>query len=372
MFKTDYQEILDQIDEVDPIAYGRTRNFIDGDVSKLSPYISRGVISTKQVMKRILERGFNPDDIQKWLQELAWRDYWQLIWIEKGNGINSDLRREQPEVESYQIPKAVLEARTGITAIDESIEQFYKTGYIHNHVRMYIASIACNIGKSHWRLPARWMYYHLKDGDWASNALSWQWVAGANSNKKYVANQNNINKYCRTNQEGTFLDVPYEVFDSMEVPKVLSSLIEPEFKTLLPESGKISIDPDKPTLIYNYYNLDPIWMQELDANRVLLLEPSIFDENPVSKKNISFVLKLGKNIPRLQVFIGEFEELVQNYSLQEADVYFKEHPLNCNYRGTEQPRDWMFSIKGYYPSFFKFWNEARKELKRPVDLFNQV
>lgn len=372
MFKTDYQEILDQIDEVDPIAYGRTRNFIDGDVSKLSPYISRGVISTKQVMKRILERGFNPDDIQKWLQELAWRDYWQLIWIEKGNEINSDLRREQPKVENHQMPETVLEARTGITAIDKSVKQLYKTGYIHNHVRMYIASIVCNIGRSHWKIPARWMYYHLKDGDWASNALSWQWVAGANSNKKYVANQDNINKYCHTNQKGTFLDIPYEAFDFMKVPKILSDLIESELKTPLLESTEISMDPNKPTLIYNYYNLDPIWKHDLDANRVLLLEPSVFDEYPVSKQNISFVLKLGKNIPGLQVFVGEFEKLVQNHSLQEAVVYFKEHPLNYNYKGNEEPRDWMFSVKGYYSSFFKFWNKAKKELNRPVDLFDQV
>jgi deoxyribodipyrimidine photo-lyase len=63
---------------------------------------------------------------------------------------------------------------------------------------MYIASLACNVAQSQWRIPAKWMYYHLLDADWASNALSWQWVAGTNSNKKYFANQNNINKYCFT------------------------------------------------------------------------------------------------------------------------------------------------------------------------------
>ncbi len=372
MFETDYERILKLVDNVDPVAYGRNRNFIDGDVSRLSPYISRGVISTKQVMKRTLERGFNPDDIQKWLQELAWRDYWQLIWIEKGNEINYDLRREQPDAKNYKMPRAVVDASTGIEAIDDAIREFYKSGYIHNHVRMYIAAICCNMGGSHWKTPARWMYYHLKDGDWASNALSWQWVAGANSNKKYVANQDNINKYCHSNQKGTFLDIPYEAFDSMEVPEVLSGLIELEFKTPLPESGEISIDPDKPTLIYNYYNLDPIWKQGLDVNRILLLEPSVFDKYPVSKQNISFALELGKNIPGLQVFVGEFGELTQNHSLREADVYFKEHPLNSNYEGTEEPRNWMFSVKGCYPSFFKFWNNARKELKRPADLFSQV
>jgi len=369
MFITNYDEILEQINQVDPANYGKTRNFIDGDVSKLSPYISRGVISTKQVMRETLARGFEPDEIKKWLQELAWRDYWQLIWIEKGEKINSDLRQAQSDVGNQQMPKAIVEANTEIKAIDFAIEKFYETGYLHNHVRMYIAAICCNMGKSHWKVPAQWMYYNLKDADWASNALSWQWVAGSNSNKKYVANQSNINKYCHTNDHGTFLDVPYEAFDEFEIPDKLTDLVIPKLKTPLPESDKISIDPNKPTLIYNFYNLDPKWKEEEDANRVLLLEPSVFEKYPISKSSIQFVLDLSKNIPNLQIYVGEFDQLKNKFNLSEEGVYYKEHPLN-NYSGNEDPRDWMFSVKGYYQSFFKFWNKAKKELKRPKDLFD--
>ncbi len=369
MFTTKYEEILEQIDRIDPVSYGRTRNFIDGDVSKLSPYISRGVISTKQVMKRTLDRGFDSDEIKKWLQELAWRDYWQLTWIEKGIEINNDLRRPQPDVENHQMPKVIVEANTGIKAIDDAIKEFYETGYLHNHVRMYIAAICCSIGGSYWKTPAQWMYYHLKDGDWASNALSWQWVAGSNSNKKYVANQNNINKYCYTDQKGTFLDVPYESFDSIEIPDILRDLTSPNLKTPLPESDELNINSDKPTLIYNFYNMDPTWREDEDANRILLFEPSIFEKYPVSESSIQFALDLGENIPNLQTYVGEFDDLKNEFSLHEDDTYFKEHPLN-NYSGNEEPRDWMFSVKGYYPSFFKFWNKAKKELKRPKDLFD--
>ncbi|XWN37081.1 MAG: FAD-binding domain-containing protein [Balneola sp.] len=369
MFTTKYEEILEQIDRIDPVSYGRTRNFIDGDVSKLSPYISRGVISTKQVMKRTLDRGFDPDEIKKWLQELAWRDYWQLTWIEKGIEINNDLRRPQPDVENHRMPKVIVEANTGIKAIDDAIEEFYETGYLHNHVRMYIAAICCSIGGSYWKVPAQWMYYHLKDGDWASNALSWQWVAGSNSNKKYVANQNNINKYCYTDQKGTFLDVPYESFGSIEIPDILRDLTSPNQKTPLPESDELNINSDKPTLIYNFYNVDPTWKEGEDANRILLFEPSIFEKYPVSESSIQFALDLGENIPNLQTYVGEFDDLKNEFSLHEDDTYFKEHPLN-NYSGNEEPRDWMFSVKGYYPSFFKFWNKAKKELKRPKDLFD--
>ena len=87
---------------------------------------------------------------------------------------------------------------------------------MHNHLRMYTAAICCNIGQYHWLQPAKWMYYHLLDGDWGSNALSWQWVAGTNSHKKYIANQENINKYCFTKDENTFLDKSYAELSAFE------------------------------------------------------------------------------------------------------------------------------------------------------------
>ena len=363
-FSPDYQDILDQIDQIQPVRYGRTRNFIDGDVTRLSPYISRGVISTKQVFEHTLERDFDPKKIEKFIQELAWRDYWQQVWIAKGERINEDLRFPQTPVENRGISTAILEAKTGIEAIDQAIEDFYETGYLHNHVRMYLASIACNIAKSHWWTPARWMYYHLLDADWASNALSWQWVAGSNSSKKYYANQQNINKYCHTRQRNTFLDVDYAEFDTLKTPPVLQDIVQPRLSTPLPEKTPIDVQPNLPALIYNFYNLDPRWKEDLPANRILLLEPSHFEQYPVSSKTIDFILALGKNIEGLQVYTGEFDELVKEYSLQ--DIYFKEHPLNRHYRGTEESRDWMFDVEGYFPSFFAFWKKCQKSRKKLI------
>jgi deoxyribodipyrimidine photo-lyase len=225
---------------------------------------------------------------------------------------------------------------------------------------MYIASIACNIGKSHWKIPAQWMYYYLLDADWASNALSWQWVAGSNSKKKYYANQNNINKFCYTNQKNTFLDVEYEEFNDLEIPDELAETTIPYLKTNLPEKKRIIVNTELPTLIYNFYNLDPIWKNNIEANRILLLEPSHFEKYPVSEKTIDFILQLGKNIKSLQLYVGEFSELSKEYDLK--NIYYKEHPLNKSYSGIEESRDWLSSVKGYYPSFFAFWNKCKKDL----------
>ncbi len=360
-FETSYESILEKIDQLDPIAYSQNRNYVDGSVSYLSPYISRGVISTKFIFDRLQAKGFKMMEMGKFAQELAWRDYWQQVWIAKEDLINEDLKREQPDFNNHQMPLSIISKNTGIEVIDENIALLYESGYIHNHMRMYLASIACNIGKSHWKVPAQWMYYHLLDGDWASNALSWQWVTGANANKKYYANQENINNFFYSNQTSTFLDVEYEAFETLPIPEALKATSTPELTTTLPDSTSLNIDPELPTLIYNYYNLDPNWRKEEQANRILLFEPKIFAQYPVSENCIEFALSLSDNIPNIQYFKGSFDRLIQENGIQE--VVYKEHPLNKHYKGQEDPRDWMFGVKGYSPSFFAFWKKCKKEMK---------
>lgn len=131
------------------------------------------------------------------------------------------IKQEQTPIATNEISSSIINATTGIEGIDSAIKQLYQTGYMHNHCRMYTAALVCNIAKSHWYHPAQWMYYHLLDGDWASNACSWQWVAGANSSKKYYTNQENINKYTHTNQRNTYLDKSYEEIESMQSPTAL-------------------------------------------------------------------------------------------------------------------------------------------------------
>jgi len=117
----------------------------------------------------------------------------------------------------------------------------------------------------------------------------------------------------------------------MEIPEILKETSVLELKTPLPKPKAISIDKNIPTCIYNFYNLDPIWKKE-------------------SKENI----------PNIQVYVGEFNELITNYNLE--NIHYKEHPLNEHYKGAEESRDWMFDVQGYYPSFFAFWKKCKKQL----------
>ncbi|MEN9547642.1 MAG: hypothetical protein RIR12_233 [Bacteroidota bacterium] len=360
---TNYEKIIATLNSINPIAYARTRNYVDGAVTNLSPYISRGVLSTRQVMESILQNGYCIDEAEKLIQELAWREYFQRVWQFLEDGMFEDIRLRYNGIQHTKIPQAILEANTGIDAIDKAIHQLYQTGYMHNHVRMYTASLACNIAKGHWQVPANWMYYHLLDGDLASNTCSWQWVAGTFSSKKYYCNQENINKYTGSTQSNTYLDVDYSLLADGKIPAQLQTLTKPVFNTILPQKKFPVIDTALPVLLYNSYNLDPLWRSNISANRILVLEPSHFKQFPVSEKVLAFILALAHNIEGIQIFTGEVSELT---ALQQVPVvYSKEHPAFKHYPGINDEREWMFpEVRGDHNSFFSFWKKCKRQFQK--------
>jgi deoxyribodipyrimidine photo-lyase len=353
---TTWEDIKEQLETFDPSTYAATRNYKNGNVSRLSPYISRGVLSTRKVYHYLVERYDDIRPFEKFVQELAWRDYWQRVW--QNHNIDEDLKQPQENISHFEMPKAVIEARTGINAVDQAIEELYETGYMHNHMRMYVAAIVCNVGQCYWKEGSRWMYAHLKDADWGSNALSWQWVAGSNSSKKYYANQENINRYFQSSQRGTFLDYSYAYLSEMDVPDVLKAESPFVGKTILPESNA-TVDPSLPTLVYTHYNLDPEWHTGLKANRILLLEPSHFEQYPLAQQTLDFVLQLSENIPGLQILVEEFEVL---QSMVNDSIFFKEHPFCTHFVGKKEERDWLHADVPLEKSFFRYWKALKIKL----------
>ena len=367
-FPVQYHAILERVAGIDPVKYSKTRNYTNGAVTYLSPYISRGVISTRFVYQHLKEEGHSWFAMEKMVQELAWRDYFQQVWMALGDAIFNDIKQEQPYCLHHQIPSAIVAANTGIEAIDEAIKKLETTGYMHNHVRMYIASIACNIAKSHWSAPASWLYYHLLDGDIASNTCSWQWVAGAFSSKKYYANQENINRYTGSSQQHSFLDHSYEALVDRPVPETLQEVQAMRLDTPLPSPVFPTIDPSKPIFLYHPYHLDPTWRQLEDANRILVLEPSHYQRFPVSEKVIQFIIQLSKNIEGCQIYSGEIAalETYANGLMAEntkPSFFTREHPAFGHFPGQKDSREWLSpAVNGYYPSFFSYWKKLAKHL----------
>ncbi len=356
-FPTTLEAVFERIDRFDPERYARSRNFIHGGVSYLSPYLSRGFITVPQVVERLKERGFGIEQAEKFIQELAWREFYTRTWFQKGDQIFEDIRHPQEGVLHSGLPSAVLHSSTGIQALDKHLAAFPETGYLHNHLRMYLAAVTCNVGKYHWSAPASWLYYHLLDGDLASNALSWQWCVGTFSNKLYYANQENINKYAGTNQVGTFLDYSYEDLPMQSAPEVLKEYIKLKLEFIPPVTKPLEIDPDVPTYIYTHYTLDPSFHADEPGNRILVLEPSHFAKHPISPKVLQFTLDLAKNISGLQVYYGEYADL-------NVPGIFRDHPINAHFQGLREEHPTLVpGLVGEFASFFSYWNKLSKKLR---------
>jgi deoxyribodipyrimidine photo-lyase len=188
-----------RLKQLRPKQYAKTRNYFDGDVTYLSPYIRHGVISLAEIRDYALEQVDNPFDAEKFISELGWRDYWQRIYAEIGDGIWVD---REPYKTGYTtsdysdtLPKDIATGQTGLPCIDGFAKTLYETGYLHNHARMYLASYIVHHRKIKWQAGARWFLEHLLDGDPASNNLSWQWVASTFSQKPYYFNRENLEKF---------------------------------------------------------------------------------------------------------------------------------------------------------------------------------
>jgi deoxyribodipyrimidine photo-lyase len=207
-----------RIAAVRPSDYARSRNALDGAVTRLSPYVTHGLVGLPEVLAGVVAR--HRVDVQhKFVQELGWREYFRHAWSHRGDGILESLHEGPLPERAYarDLPRDVREARTGVPVVDASVRALYATGYLHNHARMWVASYVVHLRKVHWRAGADWMLAHLLDGDLASNHLSWQWVAGTASRKPYLFNAENVARYAPAEwrSEGTVVDTTYEALDAI-------------------------------------------------------------------------------------------------------------------------------------------------------------
>lgn len=205
------EEALRRIAAVDSGAYRRYRDYARGPVSRLSPYITHGFVSVPEVFGQVVRRGDSgPND--RFVQELAWREFFRHVWRHLGDGIGADIRDPLPGVRyGSGMPDDVLSATTGIPVIDASVRDLYALGYLHNHQRMWLASYLVHMRKVHWRVAADWMYGYLLDGDLPSNHLSWQWIASTFSRRPYLFNADNVQRFAsHLSSRGTGIDRGYE------------------------------------------------------------------------------------------------------------------------------------------------------------------
>jgi len=350
-----YKDANEKLLAIDPVKYLATRNYIGGS-TRLSVYITRGILTLPQIYAHF-NKNFTRNQNFKLVYELAWREYWQREWKIRGNAIFEDIKNKQEFVESEDLPLSILKAETGINALDTGIKQLYETGYTDNHMRMWLGGLICNIAHTKWQTGALWMYYHLLDGDPASNFLSWQWIAGTFSSKRYLPSQENINKYTKTIQNNTFLDLSYEELANIKTPLILQERTIETLTWVPPKSSNLAIDKNLPTVLYHSFWLNKDWRSEIIANRILVLEPSWFANFPISKNVTDSILEIASYIPGIQIFVGDINELVPHLG---NEIYYMSHPSVTDWSGQADQMPLLFpevSLKSYN-SFSSFWNQC--------------
>ena len=372
MFPTKRSDVIKNLinfSETELLGYSKKRSFDLGpphkNVSKISPYIRTRLISEEEVLK-IVESRNNIKNSEKFIEEIFWRTYWRG-WLESNPWIYKDYlntSKDQP------LPK-----KTGIKCFDYWKEELLDTGYLHNHSRMWFASIwIFTLGYS-WQSGAEFFKKNLLDFCPASNTLGWRWVAGLQTvNKPYLAKSENI-RYFTNGRFNPNNELNEQVNLSYSDQKTNHSLqfIEPkkfQFKYI----DKLGVVLNKNDLTLNHI---------FENNKITYdcCVYSIKHENKMidefNKNIIQDILKNNQNFDFIENHSQIFNwlvnkkiknliipyETVGNNILQNEEFKKKLNELNINYHF--YLRDWDRNAFPYAKKgFFKF----KKNIPNLIDL----
>lgn len=230
--------------------YAKSRNFDfgperRGNVSMLSPWLRHRLVLEQEVLKAVLQRQ-SQSASAKFLEEVFWRAYLKG-WLEQHPSVWTSYRRSvsrllqllEDDPGSLRRYEAAIEGNTGIDCFDAWVAELTTHGYLHNHARMWFASIWVYTLGLPWQLGADFFYRHLMDGDPASNTLGWRWVCGLHtSGKTYLARASNIahftdNRFC---PEGQLAARAPSLSENLTHPVARLSPLE-----ILPAEGRIGL-----------------------------------------------------------------------------------------------------------------------------------
>jgi deoxyribodipyrimidine photo-lyase len=262
--------------------YASGRNIDNGPdghahVSQLSPYLRHRLITERDVVSAVLAR-HSLAAAEKYVQEVLWRTYWKG-WLDMRPAVWSRFVSERDEARAtFPNQRAIIASETGMTGIegfDDWARELVETGYLHNHARMWFASIWIFTLRLPWTLGADFFLRHLIDADTASNTLSWRWVAGLQTaGKTYLATADNICRY--TNGR----------FSPQGLAKQAVALTEAPTESPSPLRELHAYDPAKPALLlvtHEDMNPETIFAQSTAIKAAIVAVPSelLWGENSV-------------------------------------------------------------------------------------------
>ena len=360
-FKTSRKEALEVLEnyvEKEITNYNSKRNFDFGplnreNVSCLSPYITHRLITEYEVTKKVLSK--HPHQkVEKYIQEIFWRVYWKG-WLELRPKVWSDFIEDLKTIEENENYQKAINAQTDIQCFNDWVRELKENNYLHNHTRMWFASIWIFTLKLPWQKGAEFFMKHLLDGDAASNTLSWRWVAGLQTKgKHYVAQAWNISKF--TNNK----------YQKVELNENALPLTDTrEYKLKAPEISKEDIGSDTLLFFENDLSIESLTLKKYQ-NIFCILISNDKRKIKLDEKVMNFKKKIiddqTKRFPDTKVLEEtQFEELAEKTkkfdivypSIGENLSFLKliKKKKNLEYNFLVREGDefcWQFSNKGYF------------------------
>ena len=355
-------EKLENFIEKKLINYSKLRNFDYGpddrsNISCLSPYISHGIISEKEIINKSLKK-YSFIKNEKFIQEVLWRIYWKG-WLELRPNVWTDYLLSLNNIrEKFRDNKEYLnaiEGNTNIECFNEWVKELKENNYLHNHTRMWFASIWIFTLNLPWQLGAEFFMQHLYDGDAASNTLGWRWVAGVQTQgKHYLASEWNIKKF--TNNR--FNNIKLNENAPPKVSEKTYSIVKQNF------ANPQDIDSDNLLIFENNLSFEITDFKDFkfkkiylvsneNENRSIKLSDKVIkfksllikdQEQRIKNQSIECVIidisevkKIGENIISLYPTVGENLDYLNSNNIK----------LNFLYRKLDQ-YSWQYCNKGFF------------------------
>ena len=350
--------------------YSKLRNFDFGpsnrsNISCLSPYITHGIINELEVIDKSLKK-FSFAKNEKFIQEVLWRVYWKG-WLELRPNVWTDYLNELKKIREEFIDNAdyknAIEGSTNIECFNKWVNELKENNYLHNHARMWFASIWVFTLELPWQLGAEFFMNHLYDGDAASNTLGWRWVAGIQTQgKNYLASEWNINKFTNNRFKNIKLNENAKPISSDKMYSVINKSFKNseifEDKTLLIFENNMAFEfsdfkEDKFKKIFLVLNNTNRTIEL--SERVLKFKANLLENQKIRLEeksincetiNINDLKNITEEVYALYPTVGENLDFIQNNQLRN---------IKFLYRKLDQ-FSWQYCNKG----FFNFKNYIPK------------
>ena len=368
-FETSRSSALNKLNsfiENDILNYNSKRNFDFGiknrnNVSCLSPYITHRLITEYETVKKVLLK--HPfQKVDKFIQEIFWRIYWKG-WLELRPKVWSDFTGDLKDINEDDNYKKAINGETQIKCFNDWVKELKENNYLHNHTRMWFASIWIFTLNLPWQKGAEFFIKNLLDGDAASNTLSWRWVAGLQTKgKHYVAQSWNINKFTNNKYQNVKLNEKVSPLTDVRDYKItpLSLNFEDNFnENLIVFENELNLENRK---LKDYKNIYLILLSN-DVRKIKL-------EKRVFEFKLKMINDQKKRFNQIQVYDEKkFQTLIEK--VKYFDVIYpcigenysylnnieKTRNLKLNFILRDEDRfSWQFSSKG----FFNFKNNIPK------------